>query len=114
MLFKGSKTGSYLTIEKNEKSKVPVAVWEVSEADERRLDLYEGHPNFYYKKDMGITVNRRKIKAFVYIMHEDRSLGIPSSSYVRTCVQGYRDFGFDLKHLRLAFDLSEGGVRDEK
>ena len=114
LLFKGSKTGSYLTIEKTEKSKVPVAVWEVSEADERRLDLYEGHPNFYYKKDMGITVNRRKIKAFVYIMHEDRSLGIPSSSYVRTCVQGYRDFGFDLKHLRLAFDLSEGGVRDEK
>jgi hypothetical protein len=47
------------------------------------------------------------MKAFVYIMHEDRKLGIPSSQYVRTCVQGYRDFGFDLKHLRLALDLSE-------
>lgn len=39
LLLKGSKTGSYLTIEKSENSAVPVAVWEVSEADERRLDL---------------------------------------------------------------------------
>lgn len=109
LLFKGSKTGSYLTIEKAEKSKVPVAVWEVSESDERRLDAYEGYPNFYYKKEMEVTVNRRKIKAFVYIMHEDRPLGIPSSHYVRTCVQGYHDFGFHLKQLRLAFDISEKG-----
>ncbi len=114
LLFKGSKTGSYLTIEKAEKSKIPVAVWEVSEADERRLDIYEGFPTFYYKKEMEVTVNRRKIKAFVYIMHEDRPLGIPSSHYVRTCVQGYRDFGFNLKYLRLAFDISEGSVRNEK
>ena len=114
LMFKGSKTGSYLTIEKAEKSKVPVAVWEVSEADERCLDIYEGCPTFYYKTEMEVTVNRRKIKAFVYIMHEDRPLGIPSNSYVRTCVQGYRDFGFDLKYLRLAFDISERGIRNEK
>lgn len=113
LLFKGSKTGSYLTIEKAENSKVPVALWEVSEVDERRLDVYEGYPNFYYKTEMEVTVNCRKIKAFVYIMHENRSLGIPSSSYVRTCVQGYRDFGFDLKYLRLAFDISERGAENE-
>lgn len=114
LLFKGSKTGSYLTIEKAEKSKVPVAVWEVSESDEHRLDAYEGYPNFYYKKEIGVIVNRRKIRAFVYIMHEERPPGIPSSLYVRTCIQGYRDFGFDLKYLRLAFDISERGAKDEK
>lgn len=78
------------------------------------MDAYEGCPTFYYKKEMEVTVNRRKIKAFVYIMHEDRPLEIPNSSYVRTCVQGYRDFGFDLKYLRLAFDISERGIRNEK
>ncbi|MDE6666350.1 MAG: gamma-glutamylcyclotransferase, partial [Ruminococcus sp.] len=56
LLFKGSKTGSYLTIEKAEKSKVPGAVVEVSAADARRLDLYEGYPNFYYKKEMELPV----------------------------------------------------------
>lgn len=111
LMFKGSKTGSYLTIEKAENSKVPVAVWEVSETDERRLDAYEGFPTFYYKTEMTVTVKHRKIKAFVYIMHEDRKLAIPSSAYVRTCVQGYRDFDFELKYLRLAFDISERGCR---
>lgn len=48
------------------------------------------------------------------VMHEDRPLGIPSSHYVKTCVQGYRDFDFDLKYLRLAFDISERGERNEK
>ena len=50
LLFKGSKTGSYLTIEPFESGKVPVAVWEVSSADEERLDRYEGYPTFYYRK----------------------------------------------------------------
>ncbi len=117
LLFKGSKTGSYLTIEKAGNSKVPVAVWEVSETDEHRLDAYEGYPNFYYKKEMELPVKlfendeSKTLTAFVYIMHEDRPLGIPSSTYVRTCTAGYRDFGFDLKHLRLAFDISERGCR---
>ncbi len=120
LLFKGSKTGSYLTIEKAENSAVPIAVWEVSEADERRLDAYEGFPTFYYKTEMKLPMELLKngktktLTAFVYIMHEDRPLGIPSSHYVRTCVQGYRDFGFNLKYLRLAFNISERGVRNEK
>lgn len=111
LMFKGSKTGAYLTIEKAENAKVPVAVWEVSETDERRLDAYEGCPTFYYKTEMEVTVKRQKIKAFVYIMHEERELAIPSSVYVRTCVQGYRDFDFELKYLRLAFDISGKGVQ---
>ena len=88
---------------------------EVTADDEKRLDAYEGYPNFYYKKNMKITLAEtgKIINAFVYIMHEERKLGIPSYAYVRTCVQGYRDFGFDLKHLRLAFDISERGVRIE-
>ena len=119
LLYKGSKTGSYLTIEKKKGGMVPVAVWEVTADDEKRLDAYEGYPNFYYKTDMQLTVKshitgrKKKLDAFVYIMDEERKLGIPSYAYVRTCVQGYRDFGFDLKHLRLAFDISERGVRNE-
>ena len=42
LLFKGSKTGSYLTIEPKKGAKVPVAVWEVKQGDEANLDVYEG------------------------------------------------------------------------
>lgn len=46
LLYKGSKTGSYLTIEKKKGGMVPVAVWEVTADDEKRLDAYEGATRF--------------------------------------------------------------------
>ena len=48
LLFKGSKTGSYLTIEECGDGTVPVVIWEVTESDEAALDRYEGFPTFYY------------------------------------------------------------------
>ena len=86
LLFKGSKTGSYLTIEPMEGSEVPVVIWEVTETDEKALDRYEGYPNFYYKKEMTLDIKGirpgkvRRRDAFVYIMHEERELGIPAGT----------------------------------
>ncbi len=48
LLFKGSKTGAYLTIEPCEGGIVPVGIWEVTQEDERALDHYEGYPEIYY------------------------------------------------------------------
>jgi len=116
LMFKGSKTGSYLTIESADGFEVPVGVWEVSAADERALDFYEGYPNFYYKKEMELPIKGirsgkvRTRKVFVYIMHEERLLGIPTTSYVRTCMVGYRDFGFDCNFLFDAYDYSKTEV----
>lgn len=101
LLFKGSKTGSYLTIEPKAGASVPVAVWDVSEQNEMALDRYEGAPHFYYKAEMvlpikGIRTGKvRRRRVFVYIMHEERSIGLPSASYVRVCREGYQAFGFD-------------------
>lgn len=117
LLFKGSKTGAYLTIEKAGNSTVPVAVWKVSESDELRLDAYEGYPNFYYKTEMELPVKMLKngiiktITAFVYIMHENRHLGKPSIHYVRTCAEGYRNFGFDKEFLEMALKKSLKGCK---
>ena len=108
LLYKGSKTGSYLTIEKKKGSLVPIAAWEGTAADEKRLDAYEGYPNFYYKKEMKLPVRlangkTKKLTAFIYIMHEERELGCPSLAYIRTCKEGYRNFGFDQKYLETAY-----------
>jgi gamma-glutamylcyclotransferase (GGCT)/AIG2-like uncharacterized protein YtfP len=117
LLFKGSKTGSYLTIEKCDGSSVPIAVWEVSQGDELMLDTYEGYPVFYYKKEMKLPVKIRKnhkiaeLDVFVYIMHEERKTGIPSSAYVKTCIEGYQYFRFSLMPIRNAFVISDGGER---
>ncbi len=50
LLFKGSQTGSYATIERMRGYTVPVLLWQISKADEGRLDIYEGFPDFYYKQ----------------------------------------------------------------
>ena len=112
LLYKGSKSGAYLTIEKAEGSTVPVAIWAVSAEDEEHLDRYEGCPVFYYKTEMEITYTgiktgkKRKVRAFVYIMHEDRPFGIPSKHYVDICRIGYDDFGFNQKVLSSALQNS--------
>ena len=117
LLFKGSKTGSYLTIEPQAGASVPVAAWEVSEADEAALDRYEGFPDFYYKAEMvlpikGIRTGKvRQRRVFVYIMHEERSLGCPSPWYVDTCLEGYQAFGFDQTCLARAFQRSVEGMK---
>ena len=107
LLFKGSKSGS----------RVPVAVWAVSARDERQLDIYEGFPDFYYKKGFSLDVKQSesrkicKLTAFAYIMHEERKLGLPITSYLQICGTGYRDFGFDLQYLLDAMDASRKVVQ---
>ena len=112
LLFKGSKTGAYLTIEPSKGQSVPVAVWEVTGDDERALDRYEGFPAFYYKAEMMLPITGiksgkvRTRTVFVYIMHEDRQAGIPSKYYVDVCREGYDAFGFDQGKLTEALRFS--------
>lgn len=115
LLFKGSLTGSYLTIEKKKGSTVPVLVWQISERDERFLDRYEGFPTFYYKKEMRLPMQSLvdgmelgEVDAIVYIMHESRELGCPSEYYYAVCLEGYKRFGFDTKVLEKALADSVG------
>ena len=113
LLFKGSKSGSYLTIEKKENAIVPVVIWEVDKTDEKALDRYEGYPTFYYKKDIKVqykgirTGNRRTVTDFAYIMHEERQIGVPSLFYLNTCLDGYDTFYFDKQILLNAYHKSK-------
>ena len=108
LLFKGAPGDCYLTIEPCEAGRVPVAVWEVSPADEAELDRYEEFPSLYYKKDIPLTIRAlrtdesKMVTAFAYIMHEEQPAGIPDAAYVQTCLQGYRHFGFDPEPLLAA------------
>lgn len=105
LYFRGSLTGSYLTIEPKIGASVPVAVWEVTPSDEKALDRYEGYPNFYYKQDYTLKVTsmdktkETTLDCFAYVMRSDRPIGIPSDYYVYTCLEGYEYFGFNKKIL---------------
>ena len=110
LLFK-----SYATIEPKEGGRVPVLIWEISEADERNLDRYEGCPEFYYKREITVEMKSLtdgiplgKIDALIYIMHEERSLGCPTLRYYEVCLEGYIRFGFPRGILEQALKDSVG------
>lgn len=69
--------------------------------EELMKDVYEGFPNFYYKRDIRLqykgirTGKRRTVTAFAYIVHEERPIGIPTNFYMRTCLEGYTTFHFN-------------------
>lgn len=109
LVYRGSKTGAYATIIPCEGEYVPVAVWEIDERHERSLDLYEGFPTFYYKKDLEVTLeDGTELEAMAYIMFDQAKVGKPSMRYLEICAQGYVDQGLGM------VKLEESIVRNQR
>ena len=75
-------------------SKVPVAVWEISEEDERSLDRYEGFPTYYTKYRRRVIMNDgSEIWGMVYIMNMIRPQP-PTAGYYNAIAYAYEKLGF--------------------
>lgn len=96
----------FATIRKSAGFNTPVLVWKISEQDEKNLDIYEGFPHFYVKKDMKVTVtspdgkNSGSLTAMVYVMTSrvanKRSINpLPDKYYFSIIKAGYQRFNFD-------------------
>lgn len=103
LMFKGSQSGNYATIEREAGCKVPVVLWDIDQLDEEYLDRYEGWPTFYYKTELFVPHYGR---AMVYIMHEERKLGKPSGRYYGILDDAYRRFRFPRQILKDALAYS--------
>lgn len=111
LLFRGSRSGAYMTIVPCEEARVPLGIWQITEDDEKALDRYEGYPDFYEKHTIPLTVRvrnkgSRKIKALIYWMPDRAKPGIPTKHYLETCLLGYLDFGMNPDYLAEALDAS--------
>lgn len=109
--YRGSKTGAYATVIKEEGKYVPVVVWKISPADEQRLDVYEGFPTFYYKKRLTVHMDSgKRMYAMAYIMFDAAKPGAPSNYYMRTLYEGYIANRLNLKILFDSFDENDEEV----
>ena len=75
-------------------TRVPVAVWEISEADEQRLDRYEGYPSYYIKAERTVHMtDGSEIKGMIYLMNQKR-VAPPTRDYYEGIRRAYQVLGF--------------------
>jgi gamma-glutamylcyclotransferase (GGCT)/AIG2-like uncharacterized protein YtfP len=97
LLYRGREGNAHATIARKKGSSVPVLIWNIEPEDERRLDMYEGYPRYYFKQDVMVDIGGQKKKAMVYIMNLRQQAARPSRSYVETIRQGYLDNDLDME-----------------
>jgi len=79
-------------------------LWNITDACERSLDLTEGYPTFYGKKEVDVMFGDRKIRAMIYYMAGDDELSIPSESYLNMVVQGYGEHNINIMQIVTALE----------
>lgn len=82
----------------------PGGLWEITEANERDLDAYEGVSSGLYRKiflKMRFKKTGKIRRCLVYQMME-RGVMPPSKHYLSVIRQGYEDFGLDQDYLEEA------------
>ena len=80
------------------------ALWNITETCEKSLDVTEGYPDFYGKKEVDVTHNGRKIRAIIYYMTGRDQSAMPSESYLNMVTQGYREHNINIIQLVTALE----------
>ncbi|MFV0241367.1 MAG: gamma-glutamylcyclotransferase family protein [Lacrimispora sphenoides] len=108
LAFRSMYGPAFATIESNSGHEVPVAVWNIDKSAEMALDIYEGYPHHYFKRDIEVKMSTgESLTAMVYLMNKRSSPGLPSDNYIRTIYQGYLDNNLDISYLvKIVYELS--------
>ncbi len=115
LVFRGSKTGSFLSVDRAKGQTVPCVAWRLAPGNEASLDMYEGFPTFYRKHYARVPVRMfgRKgptvtCRCMWYALPESSPLGAPSRAYYQVCFEGYQYFGLPTEKLRGALESDIG------
>ena len=93
----------HANIEKNKNFSVQGAIWNLTKKHESTLDEYEAvyyNPPYYYKE----YFNWKGEKVLVYVQNV-YTKRMPSSSYLHTIIEGYKDCNLDLNYLKKSVSL---------
>ena len=88
----------HANIIKNNKSNVKGAIWNLTKVHEKILDEYEG-VNYippHYSKEY-FTFRKKKILFYIQKVYTQKK---PSSLYLHTIIQGYKDCNLDMNYLK--------------
>lgn len=104
--FKGRLYNAHATITSKPGARVQVGLWAIEPMDEKRLDVYEGYPNYYFKQNVDVQVEGKTLRGMAYIMDQRMDFGYPAQRYYNTIYQGYKDCDFPVAELNKAVEQS--------
>jgi len=84
----------YANVVKKKGSKVPGAIWKITEKHEKILDGYEEFPGSYQKEYF--YLNGKKIMFYIMNCYFNRK---PPKSYINIIKEGYKNCNIDLKYI---------------
>lgn len=97
-------------IETEHDNVTPVVVWDIADEDWDALDVYEGYPTYYIRRNVEVEFdNGQKNIATVYVM-ADNQKGVcpPTKRYFDGIIEGCIANGIDVKYLYDALEQSYG------
>lgn len=107
LLFHGNTAGNGLeTIARKTGSKVHGVLWRITQEGENSLDVYEGYPNLYNKRQVLVhDRNGREFSVMAYVMADDRfpQTARPSSYNYKVILEGYQQNGLPIAALKKAW-----------
>jgi hypothetical protein len=74
-------------------------LWTITDTDESALDVLEGYPEFYDKKNVSVNHNNLSHIAMTYIMGPREQGYAPSDGYYSMVSEGYQTFGLSQRQL---------------
>lgn len=104
LTFRGNAHG-VANVEKQVGRSVPIVLWEITEECEKSLDIYEGYPRLYVKRDVEVKTDKdENVKAFVYVMLMKFEVmpAHPTKYYLDVIWKGYIENKIPIRILREA------------
>ena len=105
---------SVATIEKDLGKYVPVGVFQITDACEIALDIYEDYPKLYDKKELDVIIDGTQVTAMTYVMVAKYGIAPPSKKYFDVISEGYKncdlntDFLLEAKEYSIKADSGNG------
>lgn len=103
LTFRGLYKG-VANIEPCKGKEVPIVLWEITQDCETALDMYEGYPRLYEKREVKVKIGTKIKKAMAYVMTEEyiNKPSVPTNYYYNVIAKGYQDNELDLETLKQA------------
>lgn len=85
---------------KNDHLSVQGVLWEISPGDLVVLDILEGFPNYYLRKEVTVIHNGGPVQAITYYMAPGHNDTLPSDLYLEKLITGYTEHGIPIDQIQ--------------